>query len=84
MGEKPIEETAGKVGEEREGNLQWTSAILYTLHSLPLYVVVVNKYVPNNSIAYFLWPYTHPIFNFMALLASFNMSSASKKIAFAQ
>ena len=51
MGEKSIEETAGEVGKERERELQWIqwiSAILYTSYSLPLYVVVVNKYVPNN------------------------------------
>ena len=48
MGEKPIEGTAGEVGKERKGELQWASAILYAPQSLPLYVVVVNKYVPNN------------------------------------
>ena len=48
MGEKPIEETAGEVWEEKEGDLQWTSAILYSLYFLPLYIVLVNKYVPNN------------------------------------
>ena len=63
MGEKSIEETAGEVGKEREGELQWTSAILYTSYSLPLYVVVVNKYVPNtskqiNSLVFY--SHTHP------------------------
>jgi len=46
VGEKPIEETAG--GRKRR-RLEWISAILYAFYCLPLHVVVVNKYVQNNS-----------------------------------